>query len=423
MKRLIWALGIVAVLVLSFLLFPGLFLLSHEELHSDQDGSTHERWACPMLCVVLENPGLCPVCGMELEEISASTGDVTLSLAERELTGLSFVQVDSKRLQTRITVPGRVTGAETSRAVVTAWTSGRIDRFPAPATGENISSGATVAWIYSPELIEAQHDLLYAQRTGEPEGSIITGARQRMRQLGASNWIIDHVEETGEIMESLPVVSRYSGTVTDRRVESGDWVQTGQVLLEVANLSDVWIESELLEGQAEFLVTGDSVTVIPYSGTGYIRGEVTHMDPYYDPMSRSVTARIQAFSPEAGLLPGELVRVVLSAEVGGTREADIAIPASSVLSLGERHLVYALAEDSTHTPVTSGLPSPATGVSLVPVQVSLGPLSYDAEGIRNYPVISGLSGGEIIADNGAFLIDSQAELTGLPSLMNHQEPQ
>ena len=423
MKRLIWASGTLAVLLLSVLLFPGLYLLSEEELHSHEESSAHERWACPMLCVVLENPGLCPVCGMELEEISASTGDVTLSAAERDLTGLSFIQVESKRLQTRITVPGTVTGAETSRAVVTAWTSGRIDRFPSPATGENITSGTTVAWIYSPELIEAQHDLLYAQRNGDAESSISAGARQRMRQLGASNWIIDHVEETGEIMESLPVVSRYSGTVTERKVESGDWVQTGQVLLEVANLSDVWIESELLEGQAELLETGDSVTVVVYSGSENIRGEVTHMDPFYDPMSRSVTARIQAFSPEAGLLPGELVRVVLSVEAGGTNEPEIAIPASCVLSMGERHLVYAVSRDSTHTPVTSGFPTPATGVSLVPVQVVLGPLSYDHEGIRYFPVISGLSGGEIIADNGAFLIDSQAELTGLPSLMNHQDPQ
>ena len=423
MKRLIWASGILAALLLSFLLFPGLYLLSEEELHSHEESSTNERWACPMLCVVVENPGLCPVCGMDLEEISASTGDVTLSAAERELIGLSFIQVDSRRLQTRVTVPGTVTGAETSRAVVTAWASGRIDRFPSPATGEYIASGTTIAWIYSPELIEAQHDLLYANRTDEPDGNILAGARHRMRQLGASNWIIEHVEDTGEIMESLPVISRYSGTVTDRKVESGDWVQTGQVLLEVANLSDIWIEAELLEGQAELLASGDSVTVIPYSQTGSIRGEVTHMDPFYDPMSRSVTARIQAFSPDAGLLPGELVRVVLSVEVGGTHDPDLAIPASCVLSLGERHLVYTLSRDSTHTPATSGLPSPATGVSLFPVQVVLGPLSYDDQGIRYFPVLAGLSGGETIADNGAFLIDSQAELTGLPSLMNQQDLQ
>lgn len=376
-----------------------------------------------MLCVVLENPGLCPVCGMELEEISASTGMVTLSAAERELTGLSFVPVESVRLQTRISLPGTVTGAETSRAVVTAWTSGRIDRFPAPATGENVSSGATIAWIYSPELIEAQHDLLYSLRTADSGGVIMEGAEQRLRQLGASNWIIQHVAETGEIMESLPVVSRYSGTVTDRKVESGDWVMTGEVLLEVANLSEVWIEAELLEGQAGLVDTGDSVLVETYSNRANIRGHVTHMDPFYDPDSRSLTARIQAFSPDADLLPGELVRVTLIKEAGGTDEPDLAVPASSVLSLGERHMVYALAEDSAVVSLSGTIPLASTGVSLVPVQIDMGPASFDSLGRMYYPVLSGLSGEEIIADNGAFLIDSQAELTGLPSLMNYPDPQ
>ncbi len=179
MKKLIPPAAALAALVLAFILFPGLFLLSDDELA--HEGHDHEggRWACPMLCVVVENPGLCPVCGMELEEIASSSVTVTLSAAERELTGLTLVEVEFRRLRNSVTLTGTVTEAETSRAVVTAWTSGRIDRFPSPSTGESIGSGSTVAWIYSPELIEAQHDLLYSLRAGEPGGSL-----QPVRNIG-----------------------------------------------------------------------------------------------------------------------------------------------------------------------------------------------------------------------------------------------
>lgn len=418
MKKLILPASSAAFLILLFIISPGLFLLSEEEM-ADSDEHDHQgRWACPMLCVVVENPGLCPVCGMDLEEITASADAVVLSAAERELSGLSLIEVEARRLQHRISLPGTVTEAETSRAVVTAWTSGRIDRLSAPSTGETISSGATIAWIYSPELIEAQHDLLYSLRSNDPEELFLAGAETRLRQLGVSSWIVDHVKETGEIMESLPVVSRYSGTVTDRSVEAGDWVQTGQVLLEIANLNDLWVEAELLESQSSMFAKGDSTAVTGYSGGPVLHGTVTHLDPFFDDVTRTRTARIQVVSPETPLLPGELVRITLLKEAGGSADPEIAVPASSVLSMGNRYLVYALSSDSGSVLPVPGIPSPAVGVNLVPVIVELGSLAYDDTGQRYYPVISGLSGGETIADHGAFLLDSQAELTGMPSLMS-----
>ncbi len=408
------------VLALLLLASPGLFLISEEELSLHEVEHGPERWACPMLCVVLEFGGLCPVCGMDLEEIGISTGAVTVGAVERELIGLTLVRVESLKLQTRLRLPGTVTAAETSRAVVTAWTTGRIDRFPAPATGERLESGATVAWIYSSELIEAQNDLLYALRS--EDSVLVRGARHRLGQLGVPRWIMADIAESGSVMESLPVVSRFAGTVTGRQVESGDWVRSGQVLLEVANLSDVWIETPLLEGQTGLLMPGDTVMVLSSRGEP-VTATVTHKDPFFEPSSRTVTARLVAEAPSVPLLPGELVQVIISSEVGGSAEPDLGVPASSVLSLGTRHIVYVLSSDSAGAPPPSRIPSPSLGVRLEPREVLVGPMSYSTGGERYYPVLSGLSQGEIVAAQGAFLLDSQAELTGLPSLMIQPEPE
>lgn len=407
-------LGIPALIVL-MLLFPGLFMVPEEEVKDHATMPEPERWACPMLCVVLEFDGLCPVCGMDLENIGIAADAVTVSALERELIGLTLARVEPLRLETRLVLPGVVRGAETSRSVITAWTTGRIERFQAPAVGERVRAGTTVAWIYSAELIEAQHDLLSAVRTGYDD--LLRGARHRLSQLGVSRETVARIEDTGMIMESLPVVSRFTGTVMRRLVENGDWVRSGQVLLEVADLNDIWIEAYLLEGQAGLLHVGDTVTVRSASRTPTATAGVTHVNPYLDPVSRTVTARLVAEGAPIVLLPGERVQIILTREAGDDEYGVPAVPASSVLSLGTRSVVYVLSPDSAGAPPPTRIPSPALGVRLEPRVIEVGPLSYSREGERFYPVLTGLQPGEIVAVHGAFLLDSQAELTGLPSLM------
>ncbi len=55
-----------------------------------------------------------------------------------------------------------------------------------------------------------------------------------------------------------------------------------------------------------------------------------------------------------------------------------------------------------------------------PMQITVGPLAADSTGEVFYPVYAGLSEGDVVALKGAFLIDSQAELLGLPSLFNSE---
>ena len=417
MRYLLATAAAVVLVALVLIISPGLLIMP-EELESGHEHSAEERWACPMLCVVVESPGLCPVCGMELERIEAGSDAVTVSATERELIGLTLVPVRPLRLRTRTRVPGTVTGAETSRAMVTAWTSGRIDRLSAPATGERVERGQTVARIYSPELIEAQQELLYALETSPADSSLLRGAGRRLRQLGASEWIVDHITETRRPLETVPVVSGYSGTVMERMVEDGDWVSSGQPLLRITDLSDIWVEAELLEGQEELLRVGDSVIVRDTRRGRPVPAAVTHMDPYFDSETGTLTARIVAEAAGTGMMAGQLVQVYSQGETGGTPEPELAVPASSVLRLGRRHIIYALAPDSAGAPPVTRMPPAALGVNLEPRLVEVGPLSYDAAGHRYLPILSGLQEGEIVAVEGAFLLDSQAELTGLPSLLS-----
>ena len=74
----------------------------------------------------------------------------------------------------------------------------------------------------------------------------------------------------------------------------------------------------------------------------------------------------------------------------------IAIPHSAVLFTGKRNLVYVEKEEGNYVP---------RDVVLVP------------KADEYYPVIKGLSVGEKVVTDGNFLIDSQMQLLGKPSLL------
>ena len=75
------------------------------------------------------------------------------------------------------------------------------------------------------------------------------------------------------------------------------------------------------------------------------------------------------------------------------------VPAPAVLDSGARTLVYV---------------ERAKG-QFAPVEVKLGARAGDF-----YPVLSGLNGGERVAVRGGFLLDSQLQVQGLPSLFHTQ---
>jgi Cu(I)/Ag(I) efflux system membrane fusion protein len=77
----------------------------------------------------------------------------------------------------------------------------------------------------------------------------------------------------------------------------------------------------------------------------------------------------------------------------------LAIPASAVLDSGTRRLVYV----------------ERTPGRFAPVDVSLGPRAGEY-----FPVTAGLKEGERVVVRGNFLLDSQFQIQGLPSMLHPQ---
>ena len=118
---------------------------------------------------------------------------------------------------------------------------GRIERLAVNFTGESVVKGQVLAQVYSPELITAQQELLETARTKQSQPAIYEAAKEKLRQWKLTDNQIESIESSGTVQTIIDVVSNTGGIVTDRIVNTGDYVSQGTQLFDIADLSRVWI--------------------------------------------------------------------------------------------------------------------------------------------------------------------------------------
>lgn len=416
----LWAVGISAALLTAFLVPRSWLFEDTADEHLHGEGDPVISWTCPMLCVVLDSPGLCPVCGMDLEPIELTGDEVVLSTRDQEMIGLTVAEISLRELTSEFSLPGRIGYDLSGIYTVTAWTGGRIDGLMVNQPGESVSEGQVLAEIYSPTLYTAQQELLVFAEAGDALGSRVQLAREKLRLMGMSDYSIDALVSRGSANTVSPVISPASGTVTSVSVIEGQYLSEGSVMMELADLSTVWLTAYVTEDLTDDVHIGQEVgfTLDSRPGASY-SGVVGHVEPFLGGSGASGEVRVFLQNPGGEFLPGQSAAVTFISGEAGTPE--LTIPRSSVLRLGRRSVAYLLTGPIGYVPTEDGQMR-IEEARFRPVEIVHGPLSADSAGTPYYPVYDGLSEGDIVALHGAFLIDSQAELLGLPSILSGDRP-
>lgn len=351
----------------------------------------------------------CPICGMDLIPVPADGDDddhdAALPLLRVSQRSAALMQVrtwpvERRPVQVVLRLLGRVDYDETRLHTITAWVPGRLDRLHVNFTGAVVEPQQPLADIYSPALLAAQEELLQARQAAQANDrpAALAAVRDKLRLWGLDAAQIQQIEDSGQVREHLTISAPAGGTVTQRLVTQGTYVETGSPLFTVADLSRVWVRLEVYESDLSWLRLDQHVTlkIEAYPGEEF-EGTVTFIDPVLDDRKRSVGVRVEAPNPDGRLKPGMLVRAMVSASVD---EADpLVIPASAPLITGQRAVVYVQQSD-TDRPTFEAR------------QVVLGPRAGD-----HYIVREGLAEGELVVIHGQFKIDSELQIRGRPSMM------
>lgn len=415
-KRIIYiGLGfLVAGLFLGWLMFGGAARVAPETggEAGEELAHTHEtaaeEWTCAMHPQIRQDgPGQCPICGMDL--VPVASGGETVGEGEIQMTAAAMKMADIQTVNVRqavptkeIYLPGKVKADERRVTAVTARFPGRIERLYVNFTGQEVRKGERLASIYSPELIQAQKELLEAVRFRETNPSFYEAAMNKLKLWGLTESQVQNIQQGEKVQYNFDIYSTQSGTVVNKNVSEGDYVNEGQSLFEVANLGEVWVLFDAYENDVAWIEKGDEVEFSVQSLPGKVfTSKVTFIDPVINPQTRVATVRTEVANPTKQLKPGMLAQGVLESALEGIENA-LVVPKSAILWTGKRAVVYVK---------STAFEQPTFEYR----EVVLGPEAGDL-----YVVAEGLQAGEEIVANGVFKVDAAAQLEGKRSMMSPQ---
>jgi len=354
----------------------------------------------------MSEPGNCPICGMELIPLarngnsSVDPDAIQLTREAAQLANVLTSTVTKQKPVKEVRLYGKVQADERLLQSQVAHVPGRIERLAVNFTGEPVGKGQVLASIYSPELVTAQQELLEAAKTRQRQPAIYEAAKERLRQWKLTDNLIENIESSGITRTEIEVVSNTSGIVTERLVNTGDYVSQGTALFKIADLSKVWIMFDAYESDLQFLRKGMKVsfTLQALPGANY-SGTIAFIDPVIDPVTRVAKVRVETSNLSGKLKPEMFAAGTISSTLNEYGD-NINIPRSAVLWTGKRSIVYVKQPD-TDEPVFKIR------------EVELGPMLGDS-----YVITDGLSEGEEIVTRGTFSVDAAAQLEGKSSMMN-----
>lgn len=384
---------------------------SSEEEHDHSESLADQLWTCSMHPQIkLNEPGSCPICGMDLIPVSSNSSSENSNPLVYEMTqdavalaNIHTTKVGGSASGNQVSLTGKIQTDERENAAITAKFPGRIEKLYVSFTGEQVRAGQKLASIYSPELMTAQQELLEAAKSKSTFPELYQAAKEKLKLWRLSEQQISSIEAGGKIQEQMDVIAEHGGVVTQRNIAVGDYVATGSVLFNVVNLSKLWVLMDAYESDLPFLKIGDEVSFTAAGIPGEtFKAKVSFIDPLINPSTRSASIRAEISNAQGKLKPEMFVTATVSSK-SPTASPELSIPRTALLWTGKRSIVYVKVPNSE---------VPAFEMR----EVNLGSKVGD-----NYRIESGIMPGEEIVTNGVFAVDAAAQLSGSFSMMNRPE--
>jgi len=359
-------------------------------------------WTAPMdPNYISDMPGKSPM-GMDLvpvyeDEVSETI--VWIDPATIQNIGVTTSEVEKRDLTVSLRTNGIVTIAEDNEYRVNPKISGWIEKLYVNRTGDLVEKGDPLLEIYSPQLVAAQEEFLLAlgnvellrqsqiERVKVSADNLLKSARRRLELWDISAAQIENLETTGIVKRTMIYNSPISGTVLHKNAVEGAAVKAGVDLFRIVDLTSVWVEAQIFEHEMPWLSLGGGVKIeSPYDPSLSLTGKVDYIYPYMDAKTRTAKIRIIIQNPHLELRQEMYVDVIIDAQ---SSDNAVAVHKNAVIRSGVRDIVFVDLGDGR----------------FMPREVKLG-LETD----RFYEVVDGLTSGTTVVTSAQFLLDSEAKL-------------
>src|SRR2546426_6390506 len=384
--------------------------------------------------------GKCPICGMDLVPVmkkgggekqpgqmqgmegmpgmpgtkpeaatqGAQTREFVVPVERQQQIGVTYAAVERKPLRHTIRSVGLVVPDKGRNWQFVSRVDGYVQKLDVKSPGEIVEKGAPLLSIYSPDLLTSEREFVELLRmrdqaktkdARETPERLIQSAKRRLQLWNVTEQQIAELEKTRNAQENLTLLSPFRGVVQSVPVEQGKGVGIGNMLVEVADLSVVWVWAEFYENELPMLKVGQKIDVTAKSYPGEkFEGTISLINPFLEEAKRTAKVRIDIPNPDFKLRPAMYVNAELAMDMG----EGLTIPVSSVMPTGTRNVVFINKGEG----------------KLEPRIVQLGSKYADL-----YEVQSGLVENERVVASANFLIDAESKVQGALKEFEQQKPE
>jgi RND family efflux transporter MFP subunit len=444
-------------MVLALLAFLVAASCSKHEGGAGKNGNI-DHWTCTMHpSVHSQDPGKCPICSMDLvpvmkgsatpasssknaphhdhaamlagkptgsgqmqgmrgvpgmkggaETKAPQTSEFVVPVERQQQIGVTYAKVERKPLTHTIRSVGLIVPDRSRNWQFVSRVDGYVQKLNVTSPGQVVEKDAPLLSIYSPDLLTSEREFVELLRmrdeaktkdARETPQRLIESAKRRLQLWNVMPEQVAELEKTRKASDTLTLLSPFRGVVQSVPVEQGKSVKVGDMLVEVADLSLVWMWAEFYENELSMLQVGQklAITAKSYPGQNF-DGTIALIDPFINETKRTAKVRIDIPNADFKLRPGMYVNAELAMDMG---EA-LTVPLSAVMPTGSRNVVFIDKGEG----------------KLEPRIVQLGSKYGDI-----YEVQSGLQGGERVVSSANFLIDAESKVQGALRDFEQEKPE
>ena len=396
-------------------LYFALPFFSQDHNEDITENSAHNEplyWVAPMdPNFKRDKPGKSPM-GMDLVPVFDDGGsNDTPGTVEVDPVTINNLGVKTQKVTTvmpfdTVRAFGQVTLAEDAIVHVHPRVEGWIETLHVRNQGEFVSRGESLYSLYSPELVNAQEELLIA--LAQDNKALITAAKTRLTALNVPLLVIDKIERNREFERTITFTAPQSGFVSSLNIQQGFYVKPEITMLSIANMEQVWVIVDIFASDADKIEIGQVAQITSeHLPSTDISASIDYIYPTLDMNTRTMRARFIVDNPDLMLKPDMFTTVVIEAQPVQMENMKrrVVVPQQAIIRTGQdERVVLALGDGKFKS-----------------INVQLGSV-YD----KGVEVIEGLQEGDEIVISAQFLLDSESSISSdfmrmTPSTNDNQE--
>jgi Cu(I)/Ag(I) efflux system membrane fusion protein len=288
----------------------------NKEDHSAHQSDEGVYYTCSMDPQVKEDkPGKCPICHMDLTPMkkdNSASNEIMLSDQQIKLGNINVQTISETENSLRESYTGVLTLNQEKIKSISARAMGRIEKLYFKTEGDYIKKNQAVYQLYSEDIAIAKQDYFTAYKQlsmpgdfGKNAKSMLNAAKQKLLFFGLSNSQIESIKSTSQISPYTTFYSTYSGYISEITTTEGSYVMEGAAIIKLADLSSLWLETQVNVNYAKSLKIGQSAKL---SFTDYpnsdANAKISFINPEINSDSRLLLIRMEVPNSNLLLKPG-----------------------------------------------------------------------------------------------------------------------